>query len=88
MIPITKADYELGIAIMKIFMKPGYLYGIGKDGELYSAKVEMPDPGQTLVMPPMHMPSEEELEKQKTYKDCSKLGECVRPDGKGGWYYG
>ena len=61
---------------MKMLMKPGYLYGIGQDGELYAAKVEMPNPGKTIVLPPMHMPSEEELEK------------CVRPDWKGGWYYG
>ena len=88
MLRITELDYELGIAAMKLLMKPGYLYGIGRDGELYVAEVEMPAPGETLVIPPMHMPSAEDMKNQKAYKGYIKLGECVRPDGKGGWYYG
>lgn len=47
------------IAVMKAAMKPGYLYGIGEDGELYCVPAQMPKPGETIIMPPMTMPKEE-----------------------------
>lgn len=46
--------------VLRKVMEPGYLYGISKDGELYRAKVDMPNPGQTITLPPMYMPMEVE----------------------------
>jgi hypothetical protein len=44
--------------VMKAVMKQGYLYGVGEDGELYCIEAKMPKPGETIVMPPFHMPKE------------------------------
>ena len=46
------------IEVMKAVMKQGYLYGVGEDGELYCIEAKMPKPGETIVMPPFHMPKE------------------------------
>ena len=46
--------------IIKQSIKPGYLYGLGEDGEIYRVEAPMPKPGETIVMPPMHMPREDE----------------------------
>lgn len=46
--------------IIKKALKPGYLYGVGEDGELYCIEAKMPKPGETVVMPPFHMPKESE----------------------------
>ena len=45
--------------VIKKALKPGYLYGVGEDGELYCIEAKMPKPGETVVMPPFHMPKEE-----------------------------
>lgn len=37
------------ISIMKTLMKPGYLYGIGEDGELYQVKIDrLPKEGDCI----------------------------------------
>lgn len=48
------------IEVMKAAMKPGYLYGLGKDGELYCIEAQIPEPGGTLIMPPMIVPEQED----------------------------
>lgn len=48
------------IEAMKVAMRPGYLYGIGEDGELYCVEAKLPKPGETIIMPPMTMPKEED----------------------------
>ena len=50
---------KFAIEVMKASMKPGYLYGVSEDGELYCIKAKMPKPGETLIMPPVYMPKEE-----------------------------
>lgn len=50
---------KLAIEIMKTSMKPGYLYGVSDDGNLYCIEAKMPKPGETLIMPPFYMPKEE-----------------------------
>lgn len=50
---------KLAIEVMKASMKPGYLYGVSEDGDLYCIEAKMPKPGETIVMPPFHMPKEE-----------------------------
>lgn len=46
------------IELIKSAMKPGYLYGIGEDGNLYCIEAKLPKPGETMIMPPFHMPKE------------------------------
>ena len=36
------------LEIMKATMKPGYLYGIGEDGEIYCIEAPTPKKGMTL----------------------------------------
>jgi hypothetical protein len=50
---------KFAIEVMKASMKPGYLYGVSEDGELYCIEAKMPKPGETLIMPPFHMQKEE-----------------------------
>ena len=50
---------KLTIELMKAVLKPGYLYGVGEDGELYCIEAKMPKPGETMIMPPFYMPKEE-----------------------------
>lgn len=50
---------KLVVEIMKASMKPGYLYGVSEDGNLYCIEAKMPNPGETIVMPPFYMPKEE-----------------------------
>ena len=38
------SDSSLGKELLKQLLKPGYLYGIGTDGELYTVKVDFPPP--------------------------------------------
>ena len=47
------------VEVMKASMKPGYLYCVSEDGDLYCIEAKMPKPGETIVMPPFHMPKEE-----------------------------
>ncbi len=47
------------IEVMKSAMKPGYLYGVNDKGDLYCIEAKMPKPGETMIMPPFHMPKEE-----------------------------
>lgn len=49
---------KLAIEVMKAAMKPGYLYGVSEDGNLYCIEAKMPKPGDTMIMPPFHMPKE------------------------------
>ena len=35
----SSKNESVWIDIMKMLMKPGYLYGIGEDGELYQVKI-------------------------------------------------
>ena len=49
---------KIAIEVMKASMKPGYLYGVSEDGELYCIEAKMPKPGETLIMPPFYMPKE------------------------------
>ena len=52
---------DITIEFLKRALKPGFLYGIGNDGELYCVEVQMPDKGKTIVIPPMYMPEDDEL---------------------------
>lgn len=49
---------KFAIEVMKASIKPGFLYGIGDDGNLYCIEAKMPKPGETMIMPPFHMPEE------------------------------
>lgn len=44
------------LSILKIVLKPGLLYGIGADGEVYYVEATVPKPGETISLPPLHMP--------------------------------
>ena len=48
--------YDIAIEVLKAVLKPGYLYGKGKDGNIYCVEAELPEPGQVLRMPPARMP--------------------------------
>jgi len=52
---------KIAIEVMKSIMKPGYLYGVSEDGELYAVEAEMPKPGETAVVR-FYMPETENLE--------------------------
>ena len=52
---------KIAIEVMKSSMKPGYLYGVSEDGELYAIEAAMPKPGETTVMR-FYMPDTENLE--------------------------
>ena len=45
-------EYSLHNKLLKILLAPGYLYGIGADGEVYVAKVKLPEAGETIKIPP------------------------------------
>lgn len=49
---------SFALEIVKLVLKPGYLYGIGEDGELYRAEAKLPKAGETVVFPPMKMPKD------------------------------
>lgn len=49
---------DILLEIVKRAMKKGYLYGLGDDGHIYKVKADMPKAGETIVLPPMHMPKE------------------------------
>ena len=51
---------KVALEIIKTSLKPGYLYGVNEEGELYCIEAKMPKPGETMVMPPFYMPREEE----------------------------
>lgn len=51
---------EFIIETTKFAMKPGYLYGVSEDGELYCVEATMPKPGETIMLPPLQMPPKEE----------------------------
>ena len=55
-----KGETELAIMLLKSMLKPGYLYGKAEDGEIYCIEAKMPKPGETMIMPPFHMPKENE----------------------------
>ena len=44
---------EAILELLKAVLKPGYLYGVGKDGELYCVGAEIPEPGKTIQYDPM-----------------------------------
>jgi hypothetical protein len=46
----------LSVELLKLLLKPGYLYGVTESGELYCIEAEIPAPGQTVFLPPLHMP--------------------------------
>ena len=48
------------IAVMKYCMKPGFLYGLSNDGEIYCVEATMPKPGERVILPPLYMPPEED----------------------------
>lgn len=48
---------KIAIEVMKASMKPGYLYGVNEDGELFAVEAEMPKPGETAVVR-FYMPKE------------------------------
>lgn len=50
------SDY-LVLSILKAVLKPGLLYGIGADGEVYCVEASVPRPGETIRLPPLHMPT-------------------------------
>lgn len=53
---MSAGESILGVELLKLLLKPGYLYGISRNGELYCIEAEIPAPGQTVVLPPLHMP--------------------------------
>lgn len=57
---MSAGESILGVELLKLLLKPGYLYGVTDGGELYCIEAEIPAPGQTVVLPPLHMPEKEE----------------------------
>ena len=53
---MSAGESVLGVELLKLLLKPGYLYGISRDGNIYCIEAEIPAPGQTVVLPPLHMP--------------------------------
>lgn len=53
---MSAGESILGVELLKLLLKPGYLYGVTEGGELYCIEAEIPAPGQTVVLPPLHMP--------------------------------
>lgn len=51
---MTKSETEslakFALEIMKSVLKPGYLYGIGPDGEVYCVEAEIPEPGKAVTI--------------------------------------
>ena len=52
----NKEMSEFILEILKATLKPGYLYGVGADGEVYCIEATVPKPGETILLPPLHMP--------------------------------
>ena len=46
-----KKDSNLGVELLKILIKPGYVYFKCTDGEVYRAEIETPDPTKPLSIP-------------------------------------
>lgn len=46
----TKAFGKFVVDFLKATLKPGYLYGIGPDGELYCVEAEIPEPGKAVTI--------------------------------------
>lgn len=59
---MTKAAKEtfgkFAVDFLKATLEPGYLYGIGPDGELYCVEAEIPEPGKAVTIRAA-MPKEE-----------------------------
>lgn len=44
------ADKNAFLEIVKLLLKPGYLYGIGEDGELYKIAIDrLPKDGESVA---------------------------------------
>ena len=41
---------NIAIEFLKSMLKPGYLYGIGPDGELYCVEAKIPKPGYAVTI--------------------------------------
>ena len=44
-------NYSLGIDLLKMLLKPGYLYFKCTDGEVYQAKIKPPEPNNKIYVP-------------------------------------
>ena len=51
---------EFCLYIIKAALKPGYLYCVDKEKNLYCVEAEMPKPGERMILPPLYMPKEGE----------------------------
>ena len=49
---------DIILDIIKKSLKPGYLYGLSENGELYVLEAKLPAPGETAVLR-MRMPKEQ-----------------------------
>lgn len=45
-----KKDEDVWMEFVKAVLKPGYLYGVGEDNELYCIEVPIPKPGESVTM--------------------------------------
>ena len=47
-----KDDYSLSRELLKVILKPGYIYFLCSDGEVYSAPIgEAPSPKSRIIIP-------------------------------------
>lgn len=59
-----KDDYSLGRELLKTILKPGYIYFLCSDGEVYSASIgEAPSPKSRIFIPILE-PSEDILKQE------------------------
>ena len=56
---MADAMADLCLDLIKASLKPGYLYCVDEERNLYCVEAKMPKPGETIVLPPLHMPKEE-----------------------------
>ena len=52
-------EYNWGVAVLELFLKPGYLYGKAEDGHIYCCPADIPKPGETVTFT-ARMPKQKE----------------------------
>lgn len=43
----NKDSFKLSYELLKLMLKPGYVYGVGEDGEIYCCETTVPISGRT-----------------------------------------
>lgn len=59
---MSEGENSLALELLKAILKPGYFYAIGRDGNLYSAKAELPERGKTISFPPFRIKEDEDAQ--------------------------